>query len=81
MGTEIERKFLLQSDDWRNGVQSSTRLIQGYLLRGDNMAIRVRIKGESAEINGVMGGHGQHTAIGQVPFDQSFHNPDAVTVQ
>ena len=51
MGTEIERKFLLQSDDWRNEVQSSTRLIQGYLVRGDNMAIRVRIKGESAEIN------------------------------
>ena len=51
MGTEIERKFLLQSDDWRKEVQSSTRLIQGYLVRGDNTAIRVRLKGESAEIN------------------------------
>ena len=51
MGTEIERKFLLQSDDWRNEVESSTRLIQGYLVRGDNTAIRVRIKGDNAEIN------------------------------
>ena len=51
MGTEIGRKFLLQSDDWRNEVESSTRLIQGYLVRGDNMAIRVRIKGDNAEIN------------------------------
>lgn len=51
MGTEIERKFLLRSDDWRDEVKSSTRLIQGYLVRGDSTAIRVRIKGDSAEIN------------------------------
>ena len=51
MGTEIERKFLLQSEDWRNEVTSSTRLIQGYLLRGDNTAIRVRVKDDKAELN------------------------------
>ncbi|MBT8429863.1 MAG: CYTH domain-containing protein [Gammaproteobacteria bacterium] len=51
MGTEIERKFLLQSDDWRNEVKESTRLVQGYLLRGDKSAVRVRIKDDVAELN------------------------------
>jgi len=51
MGTEIERKFLLQSDAWRDEVTKSTRMVQGYLLRGDKSAVRVRIKGDVAELN------------------------------
>jgi adenylate cyclase len=51
MGTEIERKFLLQSDAWRAEVKESTRLVQGYLLRGDRSAVRVRIKGDKAHLN------------------------------
>jgi len=51
MGTEIERKFLLKSDDWRNEVTESTRLVQGYLLRGDKSAVRVRITNDVAELN------------------------------
>jgi adenylate cyclase len=51
MGTEIERKFLLKSDAWRNEVTESVRLIQGYLLRGDKSAVRVRIKDDAAELN------------------------------
>ena len=51
MGKEIERKFLLQSDAWREEVRDSTRLVQGYLLRGEKSAVRVRIKGEMAELN------------------------------
>ena len=51
MGTEIERKFLLQSDAWRDEVRDSERLVQGYLARGDRSAIRIRIKGDEAELN------------------------------
>ena len=51
MGREIERKFLLQSDAWREEVRDSTRLLQGYLLRGEKSAVRVRIKDEVAELN------------------------------
>jgi adenylate cyclase len=51
MGTEIERKFLLQSDAWRDEVRDSVRLVQGYLARGDRSAIRIRIKGDEAELN------------------------------
>jgi len=51
MGTEIERKFLLQSDAWRDEVKDSVRLVQGYLARGERSAIRVRIKGDVAHLN------------------------------
>jgi len=51
MGTEIERKFLLRSDAWRDEVKDSVRLVQGYLARGDRSAIRVRIKGDVAHLN------------------------------
>jgi adenylate cyclase len=51
MGLEIERKFLLRSDAWRDEVNHSVRLIQGYLSRGERSAVRVRIKGDLAELN------------------------------
>jgi adenylate cyclase len=51
MGKEIERKFLLRSDDWREEVNGSERLVQGYLSRGEHSAVRVRIAGDRAELN------------------------------
>lgn len=51
MATEIERKFLLASDDWRAEVEESMRLTQGYLSRGQQSAVRVRIKGDTAQLN------------------------------
>lgn len=51
MASEIERKFLLSSDAWRDEVTDSQRLIQGYVARGERSAVRVRIKGDKAELN------------------------------
>ena len=51
MGIEIERKFLLADDSWRAEVVRSTHLVQGYLARTDDTGIRVRIKGDTAELN------------------------------
>jgi adenylate cyclase len=51
VGREIERKFLLASDDWRAEVTGSQRLVQGYVSRGDKSAVRVRIKGGRGELN------------------------------
>lgn len=50
MAIEIERKFLLASDDWRGAVEASQRLAQGY-LGGDKASVRVRIGGEQAWLN------------------------------
>lgn len=45
MATEIERKFLLASDGWRDQIGQSTRIAQGYLAT--DPTVRVRIKGET----------------------------------
>ena len=51
MGSEIERKFLLRNDEWREEVRDSVRLVQGYLARGPQSAVRIRVKGDKAELN------------------------------
>jgi len=52
MAVEIERKFLVASDDWRSQAQRSQRLVQGYLTAqqsgGGACSVRVRIGGDRA---------------------------------
>jgi adenylate cyclase len=43
---EIERKFLVVGNDWRQG--SFTRLSQGYLNRDKDRTVRIRIAGTQA---------------------------------
>ena len=50
MGKEIERKFLVAGDGWREGAKG-TRLRQGYLCQGPPVAARVRVAGEKAWLN------------------------------
>lgn len=58
MGIEIERKFLLANDDWREAISASKHIAQGYLvdvraLRDGTAraSVRVRISGEQAWLN------------------------------
>ncbi|WP_456449207.1 CYTH domain-containing protein [Thiolapillus sp.] len=51
MGIEIERKFLLASDGWRQHVEKTLEMRQGYLSRDAQSSVRVRICGEQADIN------------------------------
>ncbi|WP_126454766.1 CYTH domain-containing protein [Sulfuriflexus mobilis] len=51
MGIEIERKFLLRNDDWRAAADAGTRMRQGYFAGPQRASIRVRIEGESANLN------------------------------
>lgn len=48
MGIEIERKFLVGSDGWRQAATSQTRFSQGYLSRDPARTVRVRIAGDAA---------------------------------
>lgn len=43
MAKEIERKFLVTSDDWRQEVSSSSEFVQAYIAAGKDRSIRVRI--------------------------------------
>ena len=59
MGIEIERKFLLKNDEWKDQVSASTYFKQGYLVgthSGDEnnsvkSSVRIRIEGDNANIN------------------------------
>jgi adenylate cyclase len=51
MATEIERKYLLNNDDWRNDVVKKIEFKQGYLVGSDKASVRIRIEGDKANIN------------------------------
>jgi adenylate cyclase len=44
MGFEIERKFLVRDDNWRNSVIRQIKIRQAYLDSDANVSIRVRIR-------------------------------------
>jgi adenylate cyclase len=53
MAIEIERKFLVVSDGWRDAVTHSAVFRQGYIVTGEHNpgSVRVRISGEQAWLN------------------------------
>lgn len=51
MATEIERKFLVVSDDWRQRVTRSADMVQGYLGGRGKASIRIRVAGDLAWLN------------------------------
>lgn len=50
MAIEIERKFLVRNDDWREQVLSATHLMQGYLASTPALTVRVRLEGEQGRL-------------------------------
>ena len=50
MATEIERKFLVTSDDFKHQAIGKTRITQGYLSTVPERIVRVRIKGDKGFI-------------------------------
>lgn len=49
MAAEIERKFLVADDSWRDGSRG-VRIAQGYLSQDPDRTVRVRLAGEKAWI-------------------------------
>jgi adenylate cyclase len=50
MAQEIERKFLVKSDQFKAEAAKSTRITQGYLSSVPERTVRVRIKGDHGYI-------------------------------
>jgi adenylate cyclase len=53
---EIERKFLLASDDWRGFVVRRRDMSQGYIAQAPRTSVRVRISAGDAWLNIKCGG-------------------------
>ncbi len=51
MGKEIEHKFLLANDDWRQHIERSEEYSQGYLATNERCSIRVRVAADRAWLN------------------------------
>ncbi len=51
MGTEIERKFLVVGDGWREGVTRQSHFRQGYLANNDRCSVRVRLADDRGYLN------------------------------
>jgi adenylate cyclase len=48
MGIEIERKFLLKNDSWRDHFTKKMELRQGYFSTSDDCTVRIRISDNEA---------------------------------
>lgn len=51
MASEIERKFLVRDESWREQVSRSARMRQGYLVTDAIRSVRVRIADDKAHLN------------------------------
>jgi CYTH domain-containing protein len=71
MGIEIERKFLVVGNGWRQG--EGTRYSQGYLNRDAQRTVRVRIAGEHAflTVKGISKGATRSEFEYAIPIDDA----------
>ncbi len=51
MAKEIERKFLVKNDSWRQVAAPGVYMSQGYMGDAKRASVRVRVEGEQANIN------------------------------
>lgn len=76
MATEIERKFLVSDDSWRNDADDGTLYRQGYLSTGGSCAIRVRVAGTRAYLSIKSASSG----ISRAEFDYTIPLADAESI-
>jgi adenylate cyclase len=50
MALEIERKYLVVNDKWREAIVSESTMKQGYLANVPNASVRVRVSGKEARL-------------------------------
>jgi adenylate cyclase len=74
MATEIERKFLLVSDEWRQQVSRAESFRQGYLSSSKRASVRVRIADNVATLNI----KGMTLGVQRPEYEYEIPLPDAV---
>ena len=73
MPVEIERKFLVRSDEWRKLATGSQRLRDGILARFGDGKVRVRIADDRAWLTV----KGPRTGLRRLEFEYEIARPDA----
>lgn len=73
MAVEIERKFLVHSDDWRQNAGAGVQIVQGYISTRPEGTVRVRIKDEE----GILTIKGRAEQLVRPEFEYSIPLEDA----
>ncbi|PIF70554.1 CYTH domain-containing protein [Flavobacterium sp. 2] len=73
---EIERKFLVKSNDFKKQAFTHNKIAQGYLSSIPERTVRVRIKGEKAFLTikgiGQQGGMSRFEWENEIPIDEAI---------
>ncbi|MDH3328603.1 MAG: CYTH domain-containing protein [Desulfobulbaceae bacterium] len=82
MGTEIERKFLVNGLDWKKNVQG-TRYRQGYLTLDPARTVRVRTAGDTGylTIKGKSNGISRREFEYEIPYADASAMLDGLCIQ
>ena len=73
MALEIERKFLVIDDSWKNSIIRSVHIRDGLIASDNGRKVRVRISNQSATITI----KGQHVGVARPEFEYSIPLSDA----
>lgn len=72
---EIERKFLVKSNAYKQEANKSTHIVQGFLNTDPNRTVRIRIKGEQAFIT--VKGKSNDTGTSRFEWEKTISVEDA----
>ncbi len=75
MAVEIERKFLVNSKDFKTSAHKETRIIQGYLSSVPERTVRVRTKGDKGFLT--IKGIGNESGASRYEWEQEITVDDA----
>jgi adenylate cyclase len=67
---EIERKFLVLSDDYKKDASVKTRIVQGFLNTAPERTVRVRIKGQQGFLT--VKGKGNDTGVSRFEWEKEI---------
>jgi len=69
-GLEIERKFLVNGDDYKRQAYSSSRIQQGYICSGHGRTVRVRIRDARGYLT--IKGPSEHGGLARYEFEKEI---------
>lgn len=72
---EIERKFLIITEDFKNEAKKSTRIVQGFLNTDPERTVRIRIKGEQGFIT--VKGKGNAAGVSRFEWEKEISTAEA----
>ena len=75
MMIEIERKFLVINDSFKNEIRNEIRITQQYLSSIPERSVRIRVKGNEAYIT--IKGMGDNSGISRFEWEKEISVPDA----